>query len=291
MTRALIITGDDFGLAEPVNEAIEHAHRHGALTSTSLMIGERAAADAIARARRNPGLSVGLHVAVCEAQPVSRPELLGSLVDARGTLRHPLSALVRLLSPRVRRALELEIRAQFRAFARTGLTLDHVDAHNHMQLHPAVLPIILRVAREYGSPPLRLPYEPLVPSLRAGGLRRSWRRLPWLVMRPWSAYVRWRIRRAGLDCNRYLFGIYDAGGIDLPLLLEYVRHLPPGVSEIHCHPATRRCPEIDRSMPGYGHEAELEALTSPQLMAAITAGHVRLLSGYRALSENNQERP
>lgn len=277
MKRSLIITGDDFGLCQPVNEAIEHAHRHGSLTSASLLIGERAAGDAVARARRNPSLRVGLHVAVCEARPVSPPELLEHLVNARGELRHPLVALARLLSPRARRALELEIRAQFRAFTHTGLVLDHVDAHNHMQLHPAVLPILLEVLREYGSPPLRLPFEPLLPSLRAGGLRRSWRRLPWLVMRPWSSYVRRRIRRAGLRCNQFLFGIYDAGHVDLPLLLGYVHNLPPGVSEIHCHPATRRCAELDRTMPEYGHERELAALTSPQLTAALAADHVRLL--------------
>jgi len=155
-TRKVIITGDDFGLALPVNEAIEHAYRHGALTTTSLLIGEQAAADAIARARRNPGLRVGLHLAVCEASPVLPAQDVRVLVNTKDQLRHPLVALAYLLMPWTWRALEAEIRAQFAAFAATGLPLDHVNGHNHMQLHPAVLPILLRVAREYGSPPIRL---------------------------------------------------------------------------------------------------------------------------------------
>ncbi|MDE1973099.1 MAG: ChbG/HpnK family deacetylase, partial [Hyphomicrobiales bacterium] len=35
----LIITADDFGLSEPVNAAIEAAHRNGILTAASLMVG------------------------------------------------------------------------------------------------------------------------------------------------------------------------------------------------------------------------------------------------------------
>ena len=80
VSRRVIITGDDFGLAVPVNEAIEEAHRRGVLTTTSLMIGERAAADAIERARRNPGLRVGLHVALCEGRPVSSREAIPDLI-------------------------------------------------------------------------------------------------------------------------------------------------------------------------------------------------------------------
>ena len=46
--------------------------------------------------------------------------------------------------------LEAEIRAQFEAFQKTGLRLDHVNAHNHMHLHPPVLGLLLRIGREYG---------------------------------------------------------------------------------------------------------------------------------------------
>ncbi|MGP0087328.1 MAG: ChbG/HpnK family deacetylase, partial [Steroidobacteraceae bacterium] len=58
----LVITADDFGLSEPVNAAIEQAHRNGILSAASLMVGAPAAADAVERARRLPDLRVGLHV-------------------------------------------------------------------------------------------------------------------------------------------------------------------------------------------------------------------------------------
>jgi predicted glycoside hydrolase/deacetylase ChbG (UPF0249 family) len=45
--KRLIVSADDFGLCEPVNEAVEIAHREGILSTASLMVGERAAADAV----------------------------------------------------------------------------------------------------------------------------------------------------------------------------------------------------------------------------------------------------
>ncbi|NWP61353.1 ChbG/HpnK family deacetylase, partial [Escherichia coli] len=54
--RRLVVTADDFGLSREVNEAVEQAHREGILTAASLMVSAPAAADAVARARRMPGL-------------------------------------------------------------------------------------------------------------------------------------------------------------------------------------------------------------------------------------------
>lgn len=287
MSRRLIITGDDFGLAVPVNEAIERAFQSGVLRTTSLMVGERAAADAVERARRNPGLRVGLHVVVCEGRPVLPAAALPRLTDNRGELPSPLAAILRLfVQPGLGREVEAELRAQFEAFRATGLALDHVNGHNNMQLHPVVLPILLRLAREYGARSIRLPYEPF-----AASFRTAWRALPlrvlgFLVLRPWCAWVRRRVLAAGFQMNDYLFGMYDCGRLDTGWFVRLIERLPEGVSEIHCHPATRRCPEIDRTMPSYGHETELQALLSPEVRAALAARGLAPLSGFDALTEH-----
>jgi hopanoid biosynthesis associated protein HpnK len=247
------------------------------------MVGERAAADAIARAHRNPALRVGLHVALCEGQPVLPAREIPDLVDAQGELHPPVSAFVRFGRPRLRPQIEREIRAQFEAFRATGLRLDHVNCHNNLQLHPVVLPILLSVAREYGVRAIRLPFEPLLPSWRAARSSFLLRLGMWLGMRPWTAHVKRRLVREGFAVNDYLFGIYDCGALELDLLIGFVQNLPDGISEVHCHLATRRCAEIDRTMPRYRHEAELRALTSPALRDALAAAGVMQLSGFGAL--------
>jgi hopanoid biosynthesis associated protein HpnK len=285
--RRVIVTGDDFGLALPFNEAIELAYRRGVLTTASLMPGEAATADAIERARQNPGLCVGLHLALAEATPVAAPVLIPRLVNAAGALHDPGAALVRFTLfgalPAFQRELETEIRAQFTAFARSGLRLDHVSGHNNLHLHPAVLPILVRVARDFGATAIRVPYEPFVSAWRASRTGLFARFFVWLVMGSWTAWARRRLLAEGFAVNAHIFGVFDCGAMTLPRLLGMVRELPSGASEIHVHPATRRCPEIERTTPSYAHEDELAALLAPELRQALDEHAVRLVAGYREL--------
>jgi hopanoid biosynthesis associated protein HpnK len=149
----LIVTADDFGLADEVNDAVETAHRQGILTAASLMVGAPAAADAVDRARRMPGLRVGLHLVLVEGRPVLPPERLPDLVDATAHFR---TDMVRLgfdifARPSVRRQVRAEIDAQFRAFQATGLALDHVNAHKHFHVHPTVASETIAAAVRYGA--------------------------------------------------------------------------------------------------------------------------------------------
>jgi hopanoid biosynthesis associated protein HpnK len=275
--KRLIVTGDDFGLAEPVNEAIERAHREGVLSTASLMVAGPATADAVARARRNPELRVGLHVVVVEGRPVLPREAIPDLVDERGELPTELfRAGVRFFfSPRVRAQLASEIRAQFESFRRTGLALDHVNAHNHLQVHPTVLTLLLEIGREYGSPPIRVPYEPARASVRAMPTHRLRRVLQGIGFGGLRLAMRSRLARAQVAANDFVFGLNDTGAMREETVLRLLGEIPDGVSEMYFHPATRRCPEIDRTMADYDHEGELAALLSARVRARIAELGIR----------------
>ena len=62
--RRLIVNADDFGRSRSINEAVIRAHREGILTSASLMVNEPACGEAVALARENPDLCVGLHLSL-----------------------------------------------------------------------------------------------------------------------------------------------------------------------------------------------------------------------------------
>ncbi len=276
MTRRVIVTADDFGLAIPVNEAIEQAHREGVLTAASLMVGAAAAADAVERARRLPGLRVGLHVVLVQGRPVLPPEQVPALVGDSGefTTRLVRAGFSWFFRPGVRRQLAAEVRAQFEAFRATGLPLDHVNAHNHMHLHPTLHALIVKIGRDFGLRAVRVPCEPPLASSRAAGHGRAGRLLTAAGLAPWVAMLRRRVHRAGLRSNHRVFGLFDSGNMSAELVLRQIAELPAGVTEIYFHPATRRCPELDRQMPAYHHQAELAALTSPAVAAALRAAAV-----------------
>ena len=271
--RKLIVTGDDFGLAVPVNEAIEEAHRRGILTTASLMIGGAAARDAVERAKRLPSLKVGLHLVLVEGRPVLPSREIPDLVDGRGEFSTRLvgAGLNFFFRPGVRRQLATEIRAQFLVFQETGLLLDHVNAHNHMHLHPTVLGLILKVGREFGLRAMRVPYEPVFPSWRASRRGLVSKLAGWMLLYPWIQILKVRLRRAGIRCNDFVFGLNDSGHLHQDIFLRLLSCVPQGVTEIYCHPATRRCAELDRTMPDYEHEQEFKALVSPAVREAIAA--------------------
>jgi hopanoid biosynthesis associated protein HpnK len=277
--RRVIITGDDFGLALPVNEAIVEAHHSGVLTAASLMVGASAVRDAVDRARRFPSLRVGLHLVLVEGRPVSPPEQIPGLVDETGQFcNHPVRAGIHLTRPSLRRQIETEIRAQFTAFRATGLELDHVNAHNHLHLHPTVLGLILKVGREYGMRGVRVPFEPPFRSWKATGAPLL-PKLGWaLFLAPWMTLMRKRLHAAGVKTNRYVFGMDDSGRMTSDRVLKMIECLPDGDSEIYFHPATRKCPETIATMPDYLHEQEFETLVNPAVAKALARVGAKTIS-------------
>lgn len=278
--KKIIITGDDFGLAPPVNEAILEAHLQGGLTTASLMVGAVYAADAVARARRHPSLKVGLHLVLVEGRPVLPPRHIPDLVDSSGVFPAHLgrSGFKFFLYPGIRKQLKAEIRAQFESFQKTGLALDHVNAHNHMHLHPTVLRLILEVGRDFGLRAVRLPHEPPLRSWRVSRKSLGSKLASWIFLCPWTGFMKCRLRKSGINHNDFLFGKADSGSMTLDRVLGFLRILPEGVTELYFHPATRRCEEIDRTMPRYRHEDELRALTSEALIEALRAKGLRRIA-------------
>jgi hopanoid biosynthesis associated protein HpnK len=249
----LIITADDFGLDTAVNDAVEQAHTRGALNAASLMVSAPAAGDAVARAKRLPALAVGLHLVLADGTATLRAAEIPDLVGTDGRFGdHMARAGLRFfLLPHVRQQLAGEIRAQFEAFAATGLTLDHVNAHKHFHLHPTILSLIIAVGRDFGLKAVRLPAEP--------GM--AW----WLA--PWVGLMRARLDHAGLAHNDHIFGMAATGAMDEHTLLNVLERLPSGLTEIYAHPATRH--HLTPAMRDYRHSDELAALLSPRVQDAI----------------------
>ena len=278
-----------------VNEAVERAHRDGVLTSASLMVAGAAAEDAVRRARAMPSLRVGLHLVVIEgpavlgAREVSHiawrkgsglPSPSPPLGEGRGegNAAFPSDQLALGLRyacrPSARRQLAAEIRAQFAAFAATGLALDHADAHKHMHLHPTVGRMMIGIGREFGLRAIRIPAEPPAVLAACGERPGAGAR----AMHAWTALLRRQARQARLATNDHAFGIAWSGHMTAERLLRLAARLPPGLSEIYLHPASRRDPLLTALMPEYEHEAEFAALLDPRLPGALAASGASITS-------------
>ena len=266
--NGIVITADDFGLSLAVNEAVERAHREGVLTAASLMTAGAAVDDAVERARRTPSLAVGLHLAVVDARPALPPESLPHLVNANGWLRNDVGrlGLDLALSPAARREMRAEIEAQFAAFAATGLTLDHVNAHRHYHLHPFVGGVVLEVGAKYGMRALRVPHEDaaLLRRIEPDTASRSS-----LEVKLTTALLSARARRRGVAVTDHMFGLSWSGKMTARRLAALLADPPAGLVEIYLHAAAEDV--FEDSAPGYGYRAELDALLDPACAAALSA--------------------
>ena len=257
--KQLIVTGDDFGTALQVNDAVERAHREGILTAASLMVSAPASADAVVRAKTMPRLGVGLHLVLVEGRPTLPPAAVPDLVDADGFFRTDMvrAGAAMFFLPKVRRQLAGEIEAQFEAFAATGLALDHIDAHKHFHLHPTIAALVVRIGRRFGMKAMRVPCEPAeVLRQIEPGTKGSF------VVELWARRLRRRLKAAGIFSPDRVFGLAWSGAMTTKRLAGLIAHLPEGTSEIYLHPATG--PGFALAAPGYLYEQELAALTSKQ---------------------------
>ena len=137
--RRVIIHADDFGLAEGVNRAIEEGLESGALNSASILVSGDHAAPALAWAAAHPEFDFGVHLNLTQGRPVSNPAQVQSLVGDDGRFRPLLPFVARFGMGRVSLdQIEIEWRAQIGAARRAGVSISHLDSHQHVHLIPRI---------------------------------------------------------------------------------------------------------------------------------------------------------
>ena len=250
--KGLIITADDFGAAKEVNEAVERSHRDGILTAASLMVSGLAVADAVARAKTMPNLRVGLHLTLVDDRPTLPAAQIPSLVDDNGMFRSDMAqaGAAMFFLPSVRKQLTAEIEAQFKAFAATGLTLDHVNTHKHFHLHPTIATLMFAIGARYGMNATRVPFE---------------------TDHAFAQYLRRRYRAKGMRVADHVYGLRWSGAMTKERLDPILDTLPEGLSEIYMHPATG---PYSGSAKGYRYPEELAALTDVQIVEKIKSSGI-----------------
>jgi chitin disaccharide deacetylase len=278
LARYLIVNADDFGLSPGVNAGVLAAHRDGLVTSATLMVNMPEAAETVALAP--PTLALGLHLNLTTGAPCAGAARVPSLVDADGRFARLDRLMLRLSLGGVRRAdLEREVAAQIERALALGAALDHLDGHHHIHLHPAVLPVVLQVAPRYGVRGLRCAAES-APTGGAGEMLAA--RLKRVGNGAAARRGRARAAAAGLVTSDHFRGLSLGLAFETAALVRMLAALPPGVTELMCHPGYPDATLAARTSYAAGRERELAALTAPEARAALRARGITLTS-YRDL--------
>lgn len=230
MVRRLIVNADDYGLCASVNSAVEGLIDAGRLGDVSVLANGVLWESAVLFLNERPQISAGVHLNAVEGKPMSSASEVQILTGADGTftglrnlmmrwIRHPFA---------VTRAVEIEWRAQMERLLGAGLRLSHADSHQHLHAFPPAWNCALKLCREYGVASLRLPLERnRLPMRRAGvwGLGAS------------LAVSTRIISGKSLHHNNHFLGFKRAGAYGLKELIDDLRELPPGLTELALHPS------------------------------------------------------
>jgi hopanoid biosynthesis associated protein HpnK len=265
--RRLVVNADDFGRSASINQAVIRAHREGILTTASLMVNEPAVEEAVALARENPTLGVGLHLTLLCGHSALPPDQIPGLVNATGEFTtNPASAGFRyFFQCSLREQLRQEIHAQFQRFRATGLPLDHVNGHLHLHLHPTVFRILMADSGQLGIKRLRLTFDPFRLNLRLASGHFAYRALHVAIFHPLSARARPALTQHGIRHTDAVFGLLQNARVDEAYVTRLLPQLPAGDSELYSHPS------LDE------FKNEFDALISPRVQEQVNNLGIKLI--------------
>jgi hopanoid biosynthesis associated protein HpnK len=267
IARRLIVNADDFGLSASVNQAVATAHRDGILTTASLMVNEPGFEGAVALAKQNPRLGVGLHLTLSHGHATLPPKEIPGLVNEHGEFSNrPVATGMRYFVRRgLREELRREIAAQFEKFKATGLPLDHVNGHLHFHLHPTVFSVLMETNGGLEIGRMRLTRDPfwLNAGLASGHwIYRAGHALIYVILSGRAGRV---MERRGIRHTHRVFGLLQNARVDEAYVVGLLSRLPAGDSELYSHPS------LDE------FKNEFDALVSPRVKAAVRERGIELI--------------
>jgi len=259
----LIVRGDDMGSSQASNEAVVRCFKDGVMRDVELMAVGPWFPEAARLLRENPGLDVGLHLALTSEwdnvkwRPLTTAP---SLVGKDGTFHpmiwpHPHYGKERALKeqPWKLDEIERELRAQIELTKREVPQLSHLSDHMGFQaLGPEVAALVKRLAVEYG-----LDIDPEALGVQWVG----WNGKPETSAQKVESFVR---VLEGLSPGTWLF-------VDHPALDT---------------PEMRATGHVGYETVAVDRQGVTDAWTSPAVRAVVTRRSIELI-GYKDLPRRN----
>jgi len=284
--KNLIVNADDLGWTDGVNRGILDAFRGGIVTSTTLLANGTAFAEAVKATRSAPGLAVGVHLNLSDGAPVADREAVTSLLDNQGSFASDPEGLLlkRARGGLVLDEVEEEWDAQIQKVRDMGIRPTHLDGHKHVHMLPGLFEIALRLAKKHGIEAIRVSLEES--SLRATLASGSQHRTGVVIKQGVQARglkllarnARKQATRMGIATADYFCGIAQTGELTLEGVVQLLKNLPEGTTELICHPgyADEALQKTSTRLQA-SRQKELEILTDTRVRNLVASQGIRLI--------------
>ncbi len=263
--KYLIVTADDMGLVESINEGIAKACRDGLVSSVSVRPTGEAFADAL-KVIKDLGLKeIGAHLSLTETKPL--------LNSSKFYKNHNRFFKDIFLGETDLGSLRKELKAQLELLKTAGLKITHINSHEHIHMIPEILNIFISLAREFNIPALRYPRRDR--PMRLFNIRDLYKKS---ILSYFSAKTAGLFKSSGLLYTDHFLGLLDAGKLKEDILIEMLGGLKDGVTELVCHPGFLSAEVVDDYKWHKNCEEELFVLTDSRVKNAIKNNEIRLIT-------------
>ena len=299
--KQLVITADDFGLAEPIDRGIREVCEKGIVTNVSLVANGENIKSAARFVEEHPRLSAAVHLNLTDGAPLSGHGGLRPLLNSSGHfLGNHWKAAWKCLGvsnkSRVRRengdgsiflgknrtvpifhpptlrwwdkgegalleGVETEYRAQIQRVLDCGVKISQLNTHGHLHAIPTVFLIVVKLAAEFKIPCVRVVRE-RPPA--AGWMSSPAAYCKTVLLNKLFSYSE-LISLAGSAQTQRCAGLFDSGRLTLDRFKKMLAALPEGRTEILCHPGYGEEGVRQKYRWGYRWDEERKLLLSEAL--------------------------
>lgn len=258
--RKLIITADDFGLTKSVNEGIAMAVKDGIVTYVNLTPAGESFQDAVKIAGELGIKEAGVHLALTEVRddfPRHHTDLFMKMCLKKGDPADIYG----------------ELKSQLESAVRTGIKITCLSSHEHIHMVPDILKLFIRLAAEYRIPFIRYPHgDRPVSCLNLPDLYRS------VILEALSPGIGKSLDASKIKYADHFAGFIDSGRMTETRLINVIKSLKEGTTELVCHPGFIGPEILDKYRFHINCEAELAALTSKRVRRLIEESGIGLVN-------------
>jgi predicted glycoside hydrolase/deacetylase ChbG (UPF0249 family) len=271
--KKLIVNADDFGLTQSITDGIIKAFTEGIVRSASFIVNTDAFGYSVERAKKFPGLDLGIHISwVGEDGPVA--EGVNSLLNGKNFYKNwRIFTFKKLFGEIKEYDVEKEARSQVEKLLKAGIKPSHIDSHQHLHLMPGFSEIVVKIAREYRIPFVRC-------TVAKSGLKRVFA----FPLNFLSVRLRKIILEEKMPEPPESRGFEFSGRFTLLELERALKNSGDKVVELFVHPGYENKALRKKYNWGYNWENELKELTSNEAQSILKKNKVRLTS-FRELIE------
>ncbi|MBV8896076.1 MAG: ChbG/HpnK family deacetylase [Acidobacteriaceae bacterium] len=170
-----------------------------------------------------------------------------------------------------------EFRAQIEKIRDTGISITHLDSHKHTHIVPSIFRAVIKLAREFNIPYVRLPLDH---TTRFAGAACQFA----------DRYYRRFAQRRNVQMTDHFLGFRLTGNLTEESFVAALQGVQEGTTEFMCHPGF--LDDELRAAPTRLKEQrvrELEALTSPRIRELMDAESIHLATFCKTTPRAAQE--